>query len=59
LRNTDFKPRSFNSFWDVALETADSRFYGGIHTPQDNKVGLTEGKRIAENVNNLKWKRSE
>jgi len=59
LRETDFRPRPFNSFWDVALETADSRFYGGIHTPQDNKVGLTEGKRIAENVNNLNWKRSE
>jgi hypothetical protein len=56
LRDVDFIPRTFNSFWEVALETADSRFYGGIHTPQDNAVGLEEGKRIANNVNQLTWK---
>jgi hypothetical protein len=57
IRKTDFKPRTFTSFWQVAEETANSRFYGGIHTPQDNKVGLEEGARIAENVNHLKWKK--
>lgn len=56
IRDVDFVPRSFTSFWDFAIETADSRFYGGIHTPQDNKVGLEEGRRIAGNVGNLKWR---
>jgi hypothetical protein len=56
FRDVDFKPRTFNRFWDVALETADSRFYGGIHTPQDNEIGLENGKKIASNVNQLIWK---
>ncbi|MBI1225782.1 MAG: phosphatase PAP2 family protein [Bacteroidetes bacterium] len=57
IRSADFKPRSFTTFWAVAEETANSRFYGGIHTPQDNNVGLEEGARIAENINHLKWKK--
>lgn len=57
LRDVDFVARPFDSFWDVALETANSRFYGGIHTEQDNQVGLEEGRRIAENVNALSWKK--
>ncbi|MCR9065171.1 MAG: phosphatase PAP2 family protein [Cytophagales bacterium] len=56
VREVDFKARSFDNFWEVAEETARSRFFGGIHTPQDNKVGLEEGKRIAGNVTKLKWK---
>ncbi len=59
IRDVDFVSRSFDSFWQVALETADSRFYGGIHTPQDNKVGLEEGAKIAKNVNILQWKNKE
>lgn len=57
VRNVDFVARSFNSFWEVALETANSRFYGGIHTNQDNEVGLQKGKVIAKNVNMLAWKK--
>jgi len=57
LRDVDFKARYFNSFWEVAEETADSRFYGGIHTPQDNDVGLREGRRIGQHVNALNWRR--
>jgi membrane-associated phospholipid phosphatase len=57
LRDTDFRERAFTSFWGVAEETADSRFYGGIHTPQDNEVGLEEGSRIARHVNALKWRK--
>ena len=56
VRDTDFVIRTFDSFWEAALETADSRFYGGIHTPQDNDVGLENGRRIAENVLALHWK---
>ncbi|MBT8307863.1 MAG: vanadium-dependent haloperoxidase [Maribacter sp.] len=56
VRETDFVIRSFDSFWAAAQETADSRFYGGIHTAQDNTVGLEEGTRIAQNVIALNWK---
>ena len=55
LRNVDFKARSFKTFWSVAEETANSRFYGGIHSPQDNRVGLEEGVKIGTNVNRLQW----
>ncbi len=57
LRDVDFKSRSFTSFWQVAEETANSRFFGGIHTPQDNEAGLEKGKVVASNVNGLKWRR--
>lgn len=57
VREVDFVAQEFDSFWQVAEETADSRFYGGIHTPQDNSVGLAKGKEIGENVNALKWKK--
>ncbi len=57
LRNVKFKPRSFTSFWAIAVETADSRFFGGIHSPQDNDVGLEQGKQIGRHVSQLKWHR--
>ncbi|GGD71207.1 hypothetical protein GCM10011514_39150 [Emticicia aquatilis] len=57
LRNVDFKARHFESFWQVAEETAKSRFYGGIHVPQDNEAGLEKGKVVAENIIQLKWKK--
>lgn len=50
-----YKPRRFKSFWDMAVECADSRFYGGIHTLIDNKVGLEEGKKIGNNIDALAW----
>jgi hypothetical protein len=56
-RNADFVVRHFKSFWQVAEETANSRFYGGIHTPQDNEAGLNKGKEIGQNINRLKWKK--
>jgi hypothetical protein len=49
--------RSFNSFWDMAVECAYSRFLGGIHTVQDNQTGLDEGKLIGQNVNKLNWRK--
>lgn len=58
LRNVDFIPRSYHSFKQVAKEIADSRFYGGIHTPQDNEAGIEKGKIIASNILNLHWSRS-
>lgn len=56
-RNTEFKARSFTSFSQTAQESANSRFYGGIHTKMDNNTGLVEGKKIGTNVVNLKWKK--
>jgi hypothetical protein len=57
VRNTAFVGRSFKSFWEMAEQCANSRFLGGIHTAQDNETGLREGKKIAENVNRLMWKK--
>jgi len=54
-RETGWKERHFTRFWDVALETADSRFYGGIHTEQDNARGLEKGREVGGNVNALRW----
>lgn len=51
------RSRNFNSFWETAVESAYSRFLGGIHTQQDNEIGLTEGKKIGENINALSWKK--
>ena len=47
--------RSYSSFWQSAEETGYSRLLGGIHTLQDNQIGLREGKKIGENINNLLW----
>jgi hypothetical protein len=49
----DYKKRHFTSFRQVAEETAKSRFYGGIHTAYDNKIGLEEGAKIGKNINEL------
>ncbi|HSI77984.1 MAG TPA: vanadium-dependent haloperoxidase [Lunatimonas sp.] len=55
LRNVEYKERHFNSFWEVAEETALSRFFGGIHSEYDNVIGLQEGRKVGEHVNSLKW----
>jgi hypothetical protein len=55
LRQVEFKARSFSSFTQVAEEIANSRFYGGIHTPQDNEIGLSAGRAMGNNVNSLQW----
>ncbi|MFD2572632.1 vanadium-dependent haloperoxidase [Spirosoma soli] len=57
ITGTAYKPRRFKSFWAMAVECANSRFYGGIHTNNDNQVGLTEGKKIGDNINKLVWRR--
>lgn len=57
IRNTEYKSRSFTKISDIAEECGISRLYGGIHTMQDNLVGLAEGKKIGQNINLLSWKR--
>ena len=53
LHGVDYIARHFSSFWQAADETAMSRFYGGIHTQFDNKIGIQEGKKIGQNINEL------
>lgn len=55
VTNTPYKVRSFSSFRAAAEESAMSRFYGGIHTKQDNEIGLQEGKKVGININALKF----
>ncbi|GAB3710543.1 hypothetical protein GCM10027592_47360 [Spirosoma flavus] len=50
-----YKPRHYRSFWEAAKECAESRLMGGIHTRQDNEVGLSEGTKIGTNINSLRW----
>ena len=57
LTGIPFKQRSFKSFNEFAIESANSRFYGGIHTRQDNETGLAEGRKIGTNVLTLKFKK--
>ncbi len=52
-RMVEYKIRNFKSFFEAAEESAMSRLYGGIHTRLDNEVGLVEGKKIGENINQL------
>ncbi len=52
-----FKARSFKSFSQFATESANSRFFGGIHTRQDNETGLVEGQKIGKNIIALKFKK--
>jgi hypothetical protein len=54
-QKVDFKNRSFKSFWEAAEESAYSRFLGGIHTQQDNKEGLIQGRKVGQNINALLW----
>jgi hypothetical protein len=58
LRGVEFKARTYTSFWQVAEETATSRFFGGIHCPQDNDIGLEEGRKIGQHINMLNWHNS-
>lgn len=57
IRNTTFKVRKLTSIWSMAEEAAHSRFLGGIHVPLDNQTGLEEGKKIAQPLIELPWKK--
>ena len=43
-------PNEATSFSAMAAEAADSRLYGGIHFPVDNREGLALGRRVAAHV---------
>jgi hypothetical protein len=57
IRDIAFVSRRFSNFKEMAMESANSRFYGGIHLPQDNLAGLKQGALIGQNVLMLSWKK--
>lgn len=54
-RDVEYKKRTYTRISQIATECGISRLYGGIHTMQDNEVGLSEGKKIGRNISELKW----
>lgn len=54
--NFDGRPRSFNSFHEMALENALSRIYLGVHFRMDAEEGMRYGQEIGRRVNRLPWK---
>lgn len=57
LDSKGFAPRSFNSFWEAAHETAMSRVYGGIHFRATNERSLELGKSVGSMVNALNFRK--
>lgn len=51
------KPRSFNSFDEMATENAYSRIDLGVHFRMDCEEGLRMGYAIGRKVNALNWKK--
>lgn len=48
-----FGIRHFTNFTEMAMECANSRFYGGIHYQMDNVEGLVTGRKVGDNVINI------
>ena len=46
------RPRSYASFYEMAKEAGDSKFYGGIHYKLSVDAGLQQGKKVAMNIAN-------
>ncbi|MEI6411949.1 MAG: vanadium-dependent haloperoxidase [Bacteroidota bacterium] len=51
------KPRSFNTFYEMAVENAWSRVPLGVHFRMDSEQGVQLGYRCGRKVNNLDWKK--
>lgn len=45
--------RTFNSFYEAALQSSTSRVYGGIHYPETARISATQGKAIGQYVLNV------
>lgn len=50
-------PRSFNNFYEMAVENAISRIYLGVHYRMDADEGLRMGFLSGRRVNDLEWKK--
>jgi membrane-associated phospholipid phosphatase len=48
-----FAPRTYTSFAAIAKEAGQSRLYGGIHYQLSIDAGLSQGRKIGENIFNL------
>jgi hypothetical protein len=42
--------RTFNSFYEAALQSSGSRVYGGIHYPETARISEQQGKDVGNNV---------
>jgi hypothetical protein len=42
--------RSYNSFYEMGKEMADSRVFGGIHYQASCDKGIVQGRRVAQNI---------
>jgi len=42
--------RTFNSFYEAALQSSTSRVYGGIHYPETARISVLQGKAIGKYV---------
>ena len=49
--NIGMTPRSYSSFNAVVTEVAAARVYAGIHTRIACEAGITEGEKVAQNIN--------
>jgi hypothetical protein len=45
--------RNFNSFYEAALQSSNSRLYGGIHYPETARISIMQGKAIGQYVLNI------
>jgi hypothetical protein len=59
LDSKGFAPRSFNSFFEAADESAISRLYGGIHYRFDIENGVQQGACVGTLVNGLQLNRHD
>jgi len=48
--NAGMQPRTYNSFNDVVDEVSKARVYAGIHTRMACEAGLSEGRKVAQNI---------
>ena len=50
--------RTFNSFYEAALQSSTSRVYGGIHYPATARISVLQGKAVGKNVLKLLYARA-
>ena len=46
----NYAPRTYATFYDIAVEAGLSRFYAGIHYKRSIQLGLLQGERVAINI---------
>lgn len=46
----NYPSRTYNTFTQMGLDMADSRFYGGLHYKETCVKSIAQGKKVAENI---------